>query len=199
MASPKPDTRERMVGTAARLLATQGYHATGVAQVLEESASPRGSLYFHFPQGKEQMAQEAIRQLGLALGEAMRTKLERKPDVRRGLSSLLRMFGRQLEASAFQLGCPVATVALEAASAAPGLRRACDEVFTSWESYLAERLLKESPRRAEPERLARSILGILEGALLLSKTRASTEPLRDAELSLDALLGKAPSAGGEGP
>jgi TetR/AcrR family transcriptional repressor of lmrAB and yxaGH operons len=180
-------------------LATQGYHATGVAQVLEESASPRGSLYFHFPQGKEQMAQEAIRQLGLALGEAMRTKLERKPDVRRGLSSLLRMFGRQLEASAFQLGCPVATVALEAASAAPGLRRACDEVFTSWESYLAERLLKESPRRAEPERLARSILGILEGALLLSKTRASTQPLRDAELSLDALLGKAPSAGGEGP
>jgi TetR/AcrR family transcriptional regulator, lmrAB and yxaGH operons repressor len=190
MASSKPDTRERMVETAARLLSTQGYHATGVAQVLAESASPRGSLYFHFPEGKEQMAVEAIRQLGLALGEAMRAKLERKPTVRSGLGSLLRMFARQLEASSFQLACPVATVALEAASAAPGLRRACDDVFSSWEGYLAERLRKESPRRVEPDRLARSLLGILEGALLLAKTRASIEPLRDAELSLDALLGK---------
>lgn len=189
MASAKPDTRERMVGTAARLLATQGYHATGVAQVLEQSESPRGSLYFHFPEGKEQIAEEAIRQLGRQLGDVLRAKLDKKPDVRSGLGSLLRMFARQLESSAFQLGCPVATVALEAASASPGLRRACDEVFTSWEGYLAERLRRESPRRAEPERLARSLLAILEGALLLSKTRASTEPLRDAELSLDALLG----------
>ena len=84
----------------------------------------------------------------------------------------------------------MATVALEAASAAPGLRRACNEVFASWEAYLAERLRQESPLLAEPERLARSLLGILEGALLPSKTRASTEPLKDAEFSLDALLGR---------
>ena len=190
MASPRPETRERMLETAARLLSTQGYHATGVAQVLEESAAPRGSLYFHFPEGKEQIAVEAIRLLGVQLGEAMRSKLEKKPTVRAGLSSLLRMFARQLEATSFQLACPVATVALEAASVAPGLRRACNDVFTSWEAYLAERLRRESPRLAEPERLARALLGILEGALLLSKTRASTEPLKDAELALDALLGR---------
>jgi TetR/AcrR family transcriptional regulator, lmrAB and yxaGH operons repressor len=194
MADGKPDTRERMVGTAARLLATQGYHATGVAQVIEQSESPRGSLYFHFPEGKEQIAVEAIRQLGRQLGDVLRAKLEKKADVRSGLGSLLRMFARQLETTSFQLGCPVATVALEAASAAPGLRRACDDVFASWEGYLAERLRQESPRRAQPERLARSLLAILEGALLLSKTRASTEPLRDAELSLDALLGREGSA-----
>jgi TetR/AcrR family transcriptional regulator, lmrAB and yxaGH operons repressor len=195
---PRPDTRERMVETAARLLATQGYHATGVAQVLEESESPRGSLYFHFPEGKEQMAVEAIRLLGLELGQVLRGKLDKKPDVRSGLGSLLRMFARQLEATSFQLGCPVATVALEAASAAPGLRQACDSVFASWEAYLADRLRRESPRRAEPDRLARSLLAVLEGALLLSKTRASIEPLRDAELTLDALLGVEPSGGRKG-
>jgi TetR/AcrR family transcriptional regulator, lmrAB and yxaGH operons repressor len=188
------NARERMVETAGRLLATQGYHATGVAQVLDESASPRGSLYFHFPAGKEQMAVEAIQRLGLQLGEVLRTKLDRKPDVRAGLGSILRMFARQLEATSFQLGCPVATVALEAASAAPGLRQACADVFASWEAHLAQRLREESPRRREPERLARSLLGILEGALLLAKTKASTEPLRDAELALDALLGADGSA-----
>ena len=51
------ETRERMVEATARLIARQGYHATGVAQVLTESEAPRGSLYFHFPEGKQQMAQ----------------------------------------------------------------------------------------------------------------------------------------------
>ena len=189
MTAVRPETRERMVETAARLLSTQGYHATGLAQVLDESESPRGSLYFHFPEGKEQMAVEAVQRLGIQLGEALRTKLDKKPDVRAGLASILRMFARQLEATSFQLGCPVATVALEAASAAPELRQACADVFTSWEAYLADRLRLESPRRPQPERLARALLGILEGALLLSKTKASVEPLRDAEVALDALLG----------
>jgi TetR/AcrR family transcriptional repressor of lmrAB and yxaGH operons len=189
MTAARPETRERMVETAARLLATQGYHATGVAQVLDESEAPRGSLYFHFPDGKEQMAQEAVRRLGAELGQVLRTKLDRKPDVRAGLGSILRMFARQLEATSFQLGCPVATVALEAASAAPALRKACAEAFASWEADVAARLRVESPRRSDPERLARAVLGAIEGALLLAKTKASAEPLRDAELTLDALLG----------
>jgi len=194
MTAARPETRERMVETAARLLATQGYHATGVAQVLDESESPRGSLYFHFPEGKEQMAQEAIDRLGEELAQALRTKLDRKPNVRAGLGSILRMFVRQLEATSFQLGCPIATVALEAASAAPALRKACAGVFAGWEADLAERLRAESPRRPDPERLARAILGTIEGALLLAKTKASAEPLRDAELTLDALLGPEASA-----
>jgi TetR/AcrR family transcriptional regulator, lmrAB and yxaGH operons repressor len=193
MTAARPETRERMVETAARLLATQGYHATGVAQVLDESESPRGSLYFHFPDGKEQMAQEAIRRLGEELGQVLRTKLDRKPDVRSGLGSILRMFVRQLEATSFQLGCPIATVALEAASAAPALRKACAAVFAAWETDLAARLRAESPR-PDPQRLARAVLGTIEGALLLAKTKASAEPLRDAELTLDALLGPEASA-----
>jgi len=194
MTAARPETRERMVETAARLLSTQGYHATGVAQVLDESESPRGSLYFHFPDGKEQMAQEAVRRLGDELGEVLRTKLDRKPDVRSGLGSILRMFARQLEATSFQLGCPIATVALESASAAPALRKACAGVYAAWETDLAARLRAESPRRPEPERLARAVLGTIEGALLLAKTKASVEPLRDAELTLDAMLGPDRSA-----
>ena len=104
------DTRERMVEVTARLLARQGYHATGLAQVLTEAGAPRGSLYFHFPEGKEQMAAEAVRRLGEQLGVALQAKLDGKPDVRSGLQSVARMFARQLEASEFTLGCPVATL-----------------------------------------------------------------------------------------
>ncbi|MEM7249675.1 MAG: helix-turn-helix domain-containing protein, partial [Acidobacteriota bacterium] len=51
----KSDSRQRMLGAAVTLIQRQGYHATGMKQVVEESGTPRGSLYFHFPDGKDQM------------------------------------------------------------------------------------------------------------------------------------------------
>jgi TetR/AcrR family transcriptional regulator, lmrAB and yxaGH operons repressor len=182
------DTRERMVDATARLLARQGYHATGVAQVLSESEAPRGSLYFHFPEGKQQMASAAIERLGEELGAVLQAKLDAKPDVKAGLQSIARMFARQLEATDFQLGCPVATTALEASLDCPGLTTACAQVFERWTELLAGRLRQERPRIASPERVARTVLALIEGALVLARARRSTEPLRDAEQAIGVLL-----------
>jgi len=176
------------VEVTARLLARQGYHATGLAQVLAEAEAPRGSLYFHFPEGKEQMAAEAVRRLGQQLGSALQAKMDGKPDVRSGLQSVARMFARQLEASDFMLGCPVATTALEASEEAPALSAACAEVFERWTAVLAERLRRERPRIAAPDRLARIMLSLIEGALLLARVRRNVEPLRDAEQAIGMLL-----------
>src|SRR5438477_11595768 len=56
----KTDARDRAIDTAQRLFRIQGYTATGLNQIIEESGSPKGSFYFHFPRGKAQLAEEAI-------------------------------------------------------------------------------------------------------------------------------------------
>jgi tetratricopeptide (TPR) repeat protein len=56
----KTDARDRAIATAERLFRIQGYTATGLNQIIEESGSPKGSFYFHFPRGKAQLAEEAI-------------------------------------------------------------------------------------------------------------------------------------------
>src|SRR5205809_7789138 len=55
------DSRERMVRSAASLIRTRGVNATSFSEVLADSGAPRGSIYHHFPQGKEQLAVDAIR------------------------------------------------------------------------------------------------------------------------------------------
>ncbi|HEY9306026.1 MAG TPA: helix-turn-helix domain-containing protein, partial [Mycobacterium sp.] len=54
---PRPDrSRAALIDTAATLFRRQGYAATGLTQILEEAGVKPGSLYHHFPQGKQQLA-----------------------------------------------------------------------------------------------------------------------------------------------
>ena len=47
-------TRQQIVEKTSALLERQGYHATGLNQIVAESETPRGSLYYYFPHGKEE-------------------------------------------------------------------------------------------------------------------------------------------------
>src|SRR6187431_1329538 len=126
--SKKTDTRERVLRTAAKLFRTQGYHATGLNQVLAEGEAPKGSLYFHFPGGKEQLAVESL-QLS---GSEFRAHLRQIGS----LDEALELLGQRLIESDFKDGCPIATVALDAAGESELIREACDQAYVSWEQVI---------------------------------------------------------------
>src|SRR6266853_181334 len=58
--SDKPDSKEKTIIAAAKLLRRHGYNGTALSDILAAAGSPRGSLYFHFPNGKEEIAVAAL-------------------------------------------------------------------------------------------------------------------------------------------
>jgi TetR/AcrR family transcriptional repressor of lmrAB and yxaGH operons len=56
----KHHTRDNIIDVAKTLFQIQGYHATGINQIIRESDVPKGSLYYHFPNGKEEIAIAAV-------------------------------------------------------------------------------------------------------------------------------------------
>jgi len=176
----RPGPRLAMLATAVRLFRRQGYEKTSMLDVVRESGAPRGSLYHYFPDGKTQMGREAV---GLA-GAAVRSWIERAAAKTRTPAAFLRALGdayrEALQASDFAEGCPIATVALETTSGEPALAEACGEAFESWIATVRDALVEKGVAREKAGDLALFAVSAIEGALLLSRSRRSAEPLRVA-------------------
>jgi TetR/AcrR family transcriptional repressor of lmrAB and yxaGH operons len=176
-----------MIETTARLLWSQGLRATGMDQIVRESRAPRGSIYFHFPDGKEQLAAEALRAAGAVMTANIRAALDHR-DVVTAVKKFVAVYAKEMKHSDFHHGCPIATVALEAASTSQRLRDVCADVFGEWEDLLARRLARDGFAKAEARRFAVVILSLLEGAMILSRTRRTTTPLRQVADHIAASL-----------
>ena len=174
------ETRERLLRTAATLFRTQGYHATGLNQVVAEGGAPKGSLYFHFPGGKEQLAVESV---AFSAGE-VHTTMRSADD----LESALALFAEHLVASDFKNGCPVATVALDAAAESEPIREACATAYASWHGLLVDFLLRQGISASRAPGLATTVLAAVEGALLLARTQRDVAPLRQVAADMRILL-----------
>jgi TetR/AcrR family transcriptional repressor of lmrAB and yxaGH operons len=171
--APRTGSRQRFLDAAADLFHTQSYHATGLNQLVAAGGAPKGSFYFHFPGGKEQLAAEALTQSGDRLREALDTILGSGDD----LNAVFDALTAPLIESAFERGCPIATIALDAAADSEPIRQACVTGFESWratiETFLRDRGI-EADRAADLSTVA---LAMIEGALLLAKTRRDVAPL----------------------
>jgi AcrR family transcriptional regulator len=165
----RSDAKAKALETAERLFRTQGYAATGLTQILEESGAPKGSFYFHFPGGKEQMALEAL----LAYGERLRGRLEMlaaayPSDPAGFVQTVCAGTGAELRASDWKMGCLAQNLAQELAPADAAITDALSRVFQSWVSVIA-RALSSGRRKGEGERNALALLSGLEGARSLSR------------------------------
>src|SRR5712692_323096 len=160
------DSKEKTLLAAAKLFCRQGYHGTALQDILAASGAPRGSLYFHFPRGKEEIAEGAV-----AIGE----------NVVRGMAA-------NLEASDFREGCPLATTALEIATDSETIGKATREAFAGWEREIEQALVRFGVDGKQAAAAATAILSQVEGALLLARTYRSLEPMRRAEEALRLLV-----------
>ncbi|MBD3884502.1 TetR/AcrR family transcriptional regulator [Phormidium tenue FACHB-886] len=191
MNQTRTNTRERMIAATAELLELQGYHATGLNQVMQVSATPKGSLYFHFPGGKEELAAEAIRIAGSEIGVKIAATLSSTESLGEAVSAFALLLAQDLQTSDFRKGCPVATVAMETAATSDRLRQACEQVYASWFALVEARLSESGIEPAAAKSWTTLVWAAVEGALLLSRTYQNTAPLETIAAQLKQLLDQA--------
>jgi TetR/AcrR family transcriptional repressor of lmrAB and yxaGH operons len=168
-------TRKKLIETTAALLRSQGYHATGLSQIVAASGAPRGSLYFHFPGGKDDLAIAALEASSDEWRARMLAVIAGATDLGAALEAIVTTLADDLEASGWDNGCPVAAVALESTSAP--VRQTIARHFDRWIDLSVELLTGFGVAPAAARELSLVALTGVEGALLMARVMRSREPL----------------------
>jgi TetR/AcrR family transcriptional repressor of lmrAB and yxaGH operons len=184
-------TRDQILEKTCDLLEAQGYHATGLNQIIKESGAPRGSLYYYFPDGKEALAAEAIQQTSALMVARIQRALAEIDDASESIRAFVRFIAEQVEASGFRAGGPLTTVAIETANTSERLNQACRAAYRQLEDVFKARLVAVGFAEARAGQLATFIIAAMEGGIILSRTYHTGDPLRQVADQLGHLLKEA--------
>lgn len=164
--APKENARDNILQTAARLFQTQGYHATGLNQIIKESGSPKGSLYHYFPGGKEELAVEALNRSRDYISNRLTKEIFSSDSPETALRKLIRSFIAALESSDFTAGMSVATIALDTANTSEALRTACKQAYDEWIAIICKKLASSGMDDQLAREKAQLIHIMIEGAFI---------------------------------
>jgi len=167
-----PGVRERMVASAVALLARRGLQATSLSEVLEHSGAPRGSVYHHFPEGKNQMIDSALDAAGATAIELLDRKAGSSAE--EIATWFLYVWREVLIRGKFEAGCAVLAVAVAADT--PELLEHTARVFRTWRRRIAELLEQGGLAPADATRFAAVLVASSEGAVVLARAEQSLEP-----------------------
>ncbi|WP_233213333.1 TetR/AcrR family transcriptional regulator [Mycobacterium hubeiense] len=185
-ATKRGSTRTRMLISAAEVLRERGAAGLTIDEVLTRSGAPRGSVYYHFPEGRNQILIEALQYAG----ENITAVIDEA--AAKGGIYLVRQFvefwEELLAESDFSAGCPVVAAAIGSADDEPRLTSVAGGIFKHWRDALTRAFIADGFQDADAASLAVMCIASLEGAVVLCRSTRSADPLRDVAHQLEFLI-----------
>jgi TetR/AcrR family transcriptional repressor of lmrAB and yxaGH operons len=177
----RTDAKRRMVDAARELIRERGLNATALSDVLERSGAPRGSVYFHFPGGKKQLAVEAA-ESHAAVQVALIDELADRADSAAALVRSYVTAARDgMVNSLYSRGCGVAPLVLEGSEE---LARTGRDGLTAMVDRIATHLNAFGLQRTAARELADAVIAGVEGAMVTSRAFRSPSPFDAVQTSL---------------
>ncbi len=195
-------TQRKLVEATISLILRQGFHATTVEQICEESGLTKGSFFHHFP-NKDAIGLAAIAawgQIGSAAYAPAWEDAARDPLAR--LFLLLDIMSGFTERPEGPCVCVVGMMAQEMSLKDETMRGACSRELEYWNEQVASLLaLAKVAHPPEidfsPERVAWFLNSLWQGSMLVGKARGEQSIIRDnlaqARLYVAGLFGIDPA------
>lgn len=181
-------SRERLVRAASELFQRKGYTGTSLSEILEASGSPRGSLYYYFPGGKEALGAAAVRFAAGAILERVHDGLDAGDDAAQAVDRVITGMASALRREGGLRDVSLGVVALETAASVPALRAVCAQAFRSIEEAYASRFAAAGIPGSRASALAVTVQAMVEGGIMLAVTQGTPEVLDDVAGRAAALV-----------
>jgi len=171
-------SKERMLDAAIGLMRHGGLAAAGVNEIVAGSGAPKGSVYHFFPDGKRQIAVEALARYAARIHAAIDVSLASAPRPGDKVRALFGMLERRLEDADFGQSCAVGAVTLDLDAEMEAVRVAAGAAFDDWRTLIAAHF--DIPERHRREAFAGLVLTAIQGGYVRGRAERSVQPFREA-------------------
>jgi TetR/AcrR family transcriptional repressor of lmrAB and yxaGH operons len=179
--------REDMLSAAVELFRARGYEGVGVAELLSKSGAPRGSLYFHFPGGKQQIGAEVVSRVGDEVALRFRALHESGVDLETFIERVFKTTAKESKDRDYCATCPLAAIATGFGASDDKLAAAVRDAFNSWEHEIAIAAQTRGLSEANAAVFASAMMTAMEGAFVISKAQRTSAPHVNASRAIKAL------------
>lgn len=186
--SVKNDSREKIIAAASKLFQLKGYNATSINDILKESGTPKGSLYYYFPNGKEELALASIESAAKAITSSVKTSLVKYDNPVKAIQNNINNIIECINLNGKLEDLSLSLLALETYSSNNTLREACKNAFSSLENIYTEKLIQSGLNENNAQQLGSTIQIMIEGAITASVTKGDTSPLTIISRQISILL-----------
>ena len=176
--SPSTGTRAKIIDAAISLMRRSGFHGAGINEILRESGAPKGSMYYFFPEGKRQIAQEAISVYAQRVLAYMDESLSSAEDPHAKVKALFRAVERRFEQAELRQSCAAGAACLDLDDDLEGVRIAIKTMFVDCMDVVSKHFAIPDHRRRRS--FAGLVLTVIEGAYIRARAEQSTQPFREA-------------------
>lgn len=176
--APQPtNTRERLITSAAHLFRKNGYHGTGLAQVLAESHAPKGSLYHHFPDGKSDLAMAAASWVSEGMVSIIDDAFTNADNFTDGATTFCHKLAKLFDVAEDWQSCPISAMLFDGPDNEAFLTHA-DQILTRWSTRTAEHGYRFGMATKDADGAAELLLLTIQGAWTLARARKSADVIR---------------------
>jgi TetR/AcrR family transcriptional regulator, lmrAB and yxaGH operons repressor len=180
------DTRTKMLVSAAEVMRERGAAGVTIDEVLARSGAPRGSVYYHFPDGRNQILTEALRYSGDSISAMIDDAAGW--GARALLHEFVKYWERLLTDGDFTAGCPVVAAAIGCPNDEPKLSVEAGVILGRWSSALTRAFVNDGFDDDDAASLAVMSIAALEGAIVLSRSTRCVRPLHQVDDQLEFLI-----------
>lgn len=161
--------RDRLIQTALDLLEQQGYNGTGLNQIIDESKTPKGSLYHYFPGGKEELFVAAVEVKKRKMAETVQAALASSKDPATAFQNFFKWLGQALSECDYRSGGAIASITLEASSDSKVLQQACENAYEDLRQMFEDKLREAGISAKKAYALSLIIGSAEEGATVICR------------------------------
>lgn len=182
------DTKTRIIEIATKLFQQKGYIGVGLSEILKACNISKGSLYHHFPNGKEELLIACLESLNDVITQDIENIFNQYPTTKEAINAMIDQLIVHFETEGTIAGYTFSSIVSEMASLSEPVRHACSLLYAKMQSIYTNKLVEDGFSTEAAESLALTMVATVEGGMMLCLTQKSSFPLKTISLVVPNLL-----------